>query len=355
MAKLVDVLCHFCEKKISVESYRTKRTKRFFCSRDCQFKWQKTDEYSLIHQSRKKKSDIKIVCAYCGKVSYKKKRNVKGKNSFCDKYCRNKYNAEKIKKEMTKDKVKVKCDNCGRDKYVNESVFKKNKNFFCSRDCYWQWRRHNIPKGKDSPFYNRIEKKCDNCEKEIEVTPFVDKRNNYFFCSQKCYYKWNINKSFVINPKTKPQMMLNKILDELNIKYNNEFFCEGYFIDNVLYVENKMYFIECNGTFWHGDNRKFNTLHHSIQLKGVLRDKTKNLIIKKMYNIDILYLWEDDILNNQNLCKMLILEYVQNKGLIDNYHSFNYEIENNKLKLKNEIIIPYMNYSKQELKKIINF
>ena len=78
-----------------------------------------------------------------------------------------------------------------------------------------------------------------------------------------------------------------------------------------------------------------------IQLKDTVRDKRKNTYIKKYYNINILYLWESDILNNQQLCKSLILYYIKNNGLLSDYNSFNYSLIDNKVTLKSNIINPY--------------
>ena len=57
--------------------------------------------------------------------------------------------------------------------------------------------------------------------------------------------------------------------------------------------------------------------------------------------IEILYLWENDIYNNINLCRKIIEEYINNNGVLINYHSFNYSIKNNKIMLNDNIIIPF--------------
>jgi len=67
-----------------------------------------------------------------------------------------------------------------------------------------------------------------------------------------------------------------------------------------------------------------------------------------------LYLWEEDILNNIDLCEKLILLYINKKGLLDNYHSFNYYLDNEDLFLKKFLIKPYMDWSSKNLNKIIN-
>ena len=49
------------------------------------------------------------------------------------------------------------------------------------------------------------------------------------------------------------------------------------------------------------------------------------IILKKEYGIEILYLWEHDLMNNVDKCFRLVMEYIDNNGVLQNYHSFNYE------------------------------
>lgn len=50
----------------------------------------------------------------------------------------------------------------------------------------------------------------------------------------------------------------------------------------------------------------------------------------------------------------MILEYINKKGVLENYHSFNYEIINNELKLKEILITPYMDMVREDLNRFIN-
>jgi hypothetical protein len=73
-----------------------------------------------------------------------------------------------------------------------------------------------------------------------------------------------------------------------------------------------------------------------------------------IHNIDILYLWEYDIANNIELCKNLILKYINNNGILDNYQSFNYILKDNNLVLSNDIIKPYIEYEANEINNIVD-
>ena len=74
---------------------------------------------------------------------------------------------------------------------------------------------------------------------------------------------------------------------------------------------------------------------------------------KNQYNIEILYLWETDILKNKEVCIELIKEYINSYGILHNYHSFNYCINNGNLLLNNNIIIPYQDMDIEQYKQIL--
>jgi len=58
--------------------------------------------------------------------------------------------------------------------------------------------------------------------------------------------------------------------------------------------------------------------------------------------INVLYLWEYDLINNAELCKLLIISYLDNNGVLDNYHSMNYLNDAHKLIINDIKIVPYM-------------
>lgn len=100
--------------------------------------------------------------------------------------------------------------------------------------------------------------------------------------------------------------------------------------------------IEVMGDFWHTNPLKYNKENlRDIQKKRIPRDKAKHTYIRNKYNIEILYLWENDIYNNIELCELLIKEYIKSNGNLKNYHSFNYIINDGEIVLNDEIIIPF--------------
>lgn len=145
--------------------------------------------------------------------------------------------------------------------------------------------------------------------------------------------------SGAIGTNTKPQRIINEMLDEMEIKYVNEKAYKYFSVDNYLIEHNLI--IEVMGDFWHCNPLKYIDNFHIIQKKRIPKDKAKHTYMRNNHNIEILYLWEDDIYNHPYLCRRLIREYIKSGGKLPNYHSFNYHTKNNKLLLNGNIILPY--------------
>lgn len=372
LKKRYKVKCYFCNHEFEIQPYRLKNTKRFFCSRECQTNWKKSDEYKTILKSseRPKVEKVAVNCSHCDSTIYKLPSQMRGSFNFCNTECRKNYFI-KNNPNPKKEKVSVNCFNCDQEFEVNESIVKKNKYHFCSRKCYWDWKKDNLS-GENSPLFNRVEVKCANCDSQMHIIPFDLERNKHNFCSQECYWEFRskfyfgenhhlygttktdeekekqriltvkMYKDGVFDRQTSIQKNVNEILDDLNIKYENEYSCKYYSIDNFLLDYNLM--IEVMGDYWHSNPIKYKKYDdlNSKQKDGVRRDKSKRTYIKKYHNISVLYLWEKDIIKNKDLCVELIKQYIENKGILDDYNSFNYYLdENNKIQIHKQIISPY--------------
>lgn len=274
-------------------------------------------------------------------------------------------------------KVKVNCEYCGKEIEEFPNVYYKNANIYCSHECYYNDKTNKLPKGKDSPFYNRIITNCSFCGKEIEVIPYNYNIKNelgesFNFCSQKCYHSFRSiyyigdkcpaygremsedlkNKLRTASLKrmksedrlnSKIQLIINDILDKNKIKYEREYFIKYYSIDNYLSDYNLM--IEVMGNYWHSNPMRYNKnkyLMNKKQKGWITNDKRKMSYVYNHFGIKILYLWETDIDANKEMCEKLILEYIKMNGDLKNYHSFNYFLnENSELTLRNDLIVPY--------------
>lgn len=145
----------------------------------------------------------------------------------------------------------------------------------------------------------------------------------------------------ILDRQTKPQILVNSILSKNNIRFINEKTFKYYSVDNFLNKYDLI--IEVMGDYFHANPniyRNCSTLN-DMQKKDIARDKRKRTYIEKYYNIKILYIWESDLKTDQELCERLILKYVDNGGILDDYNSFNYHMEKDKVILNNIIINPY--------------
>lgn len=270
--------------------------------------------------------------------------------------------------------IRLSCFSCGKELIRPIGHFYKER-VYCSLECRDKYKT-NCLSGENSPFYNRIDTTCTNCGKKIGIIPFEYNIHNGYgdnhnFCSKECYYEYRskyyigdkhpmfgvhltdeqkkiaservatmISSGKMPQTMTKPHKKIYELLISNGIECKNEYILKYHSID--IYLEQYNLMIEIMGDYWHGIPLKYpyNKLNKQ-QLKSIKQDKSKHTYVKKYYNVEILYLWECDINYNIDLCWSLIQEYINNSGLLKNYNSYNYELNNNILELKNEIISPY--------------
>jgi len=281
-----------------------------------------------------------------------------------------------------KTRVFCKCDSCGcnilKKPYLYNDLFN-----YCSNKCYHDNKIKTSKRGSECYNYNSINSKCCNCNKDIVVKKYnYDKLNSFGdrnnFCSHKCYYKYrskyyigiknhNYGRKLSEEAKnklrinminggrlasrlnSKIQLKVNSILDDNNIRYIREYVIKYYAVDNYL-VDSRL-IIEVMGDYWHSNINIYNNDGYNInkmQQKGIIKDKAKNTYINNYIGTNILYLWERDVNKNIELCKLLILEYIKNNGVLDDYNSFNYSIYNKELCINKNIIKPYHEYRQNE-------
>lgn len=93
--------------------------------------------------------------------------------------------------------IVVSCEVCSKEFKRNSSAVRVNMHQFCSRQCYYEWKRihpntENFgerPRGKDHYLWKeKINVNCAFCSKEFKTYPY--RRNEGVkYCSLKCY--WN--------------------------------------------------------------------------------------------------------------------------------------------------------------------
>lgn len=266
---------------------------------------------------------------------------------------------------------------CGKEFVTTKYRLKDNKvGVFCSRKCYAEYKKQEMA-GENNPNYKgKLLVTCDNCGKSFERIPSTANLANkdgevHNFCCKQCYYQFRSSyytgdklynngikmpKNFcdkirkatlrqyqngILDRQTKPQKIINHILQKNNISYINEKIFGYYAVDN--YLSDAHLIIEVMGDYFHANPTKYLTYDNlnQMQQKDVIRDKRKHTYINKYYHIQILYLWESDILHRPDVCEALIKLYISNEGELTDCHSFNYLLNYNCLEPKNDIVNPY--------------
>lgn len=289
-----------------------------------------------------------VACEYCGKIVYKTLSQYnKREHHFCSNKCQS-----LLKREQSYEYRK--CDICGTEFYVS----KKSTKRFCSQKCQNEWQRTNTC--FKNPKFEGKSVTCEYCGKTYELGKYRLENAKHHFCSSDCRKKWysevwsqtdtwkdesrkravrilSKNKTITM---TKPQVGVNEMLYELGVSFINEESFVYYSVDNYLPEYNLI--IEVMGDYWHTSPIKYNFPKNDKQKHVISRDKAKHTYIKNQYDIEILYIWEYDILNNRAVCSKLITEYINNNGKLMNYHSFNYSIDkDNNLQLNEDIIVAH--------------
>lgn len=336
-------ICDCCGKEFVPSSSTVAKLKRgeqktITCSREC--------------SSKLKKKSVITYCENCGIKLIRRKshyeRQIKlGQHQYCSLQCQKEFQ-HKETHEIRK------CEMC-------DTTFECSKistRRFCCNKCQNKWQSTIV--GDLNPRSTKIHYNCDYCGKDYLLKQYKIKQDHNF-CSFDCQQKW-LNKIFMQKEEmkqksreraikmleegrmpliyTKPQKIINELLDENNIQYKNDYGIKYYSIDNYLLETGLM--IEVMGDYWHSNPLVFNYEKlNETQTKRTSRDKAKHTYVKNQYDVEILYLWEQDIIENIEKCNMLINSYINNNGQLINYHSFNYHIENNSLILNKNIINLY--------------
>lgn len=102
-------------------------------------------------------------------------------------------------------------------------------------------------------------------------------------------------KSQKIKEKSQLEYNFEKILDLLNIEYENQFRFEGYLFD--FKIKEKNILIEVDGDFFHCNPDVHGEPKYDIQENTINNDKNKNTIVETS-EYKLLRFWENDINNN---------------------------------------------------------
>lgn len=362
--------CHFCGEENYLPQYRIKDTERNFCNQKCYSSWSKTEEYRQTIGSRENPDTyVTKNCNVCDKKVTRKHWEFNSNGTcICSDECKSVYSKTLNPKG---NRITVNCDQCGKEDKVVESKAKKNKWHFCSRDCYSDFRSEKL-RGDKIHNYQDIKSNCINCSKEIKITKYKLESRNNNFCGQQCYYEyrskyyigemhpqfgtkktpeqiermreitaWRISNGEIPTTNTSIHRKTKKLLEEINADFEEEKYFRYYSLD--FYLKGMNLGIEVMGDYWHASPIKYNDYDvlNNTQKNDVRKDKSKRTYLYKYHKVNVLYLWENDINKNPELCFKLIKLFILNNGNLKDYNSFNYEIHNSTLRIKEKLVQPY--------------
>lgn len=310
----------------------------------------------IVIPAKGSKTGVWYNCEWCGQLKYMNTYHYNNtKHHFCSNECSIAWR-HKIAYEHRP------CEICGKDMYLS----KKSAQRFCSDKCQNEWQKTRV--GFNNPKFEGDLISCDWCDEKYFENAYKIKNQNNHFCSSKCRREWYakvwsqqpewkeesrtraariIESGIISQTQSKPQLTLNIMLDNMGIKYINEYNVEYYAVDNYLVDYNL--FIEVMGDYWHCSPIRYPTIKYQQQREAIRRDKAKHTYITETYDIPILYLWESDINKNPKLCETLIRKFINENGRLQNYNSFNYHLNNDKITLNDNIVLSYSELSKDEL------
>ena len=103
------------------------------------------------------------------------------------------------------ERIKCKCDICGKNIEFTPYQFKRSKHHFCSKECSSKGVSKFQSKG-NNPNYRggKVKCKCDFCGKEIEMTKYQFNRAKKHFCSIDCK-----NKGIAYTEENKTKICVN--------------------------------------------------------------------------------------------------------------------------------------------------
>lgn len=268
-------------------------------------------------------------CLECNRI-YQVPKHRYEKSKYCGNECRIKSQSTN-KNPRRKRKVTV-CKNCGNN--FEQRNYLKGE--YCTKDCYWDYRRKNpYIKFQSNQGTNLIQKECLNCNITYEVNKYREKNTKY--CSISCHDEHR--RDTIVCPTCKklftpPKFECRKYCSqECSVKgvdkRKSRFSSDVYTFLNGLYeVEEehtikgddfkffgdillKKYniIIECYGDYWHCNPKIYNGDYYHKQIRLTSSEIwERDLIRKEKINklgYSLITLWEFDWNNDDNFFNKL--------------------------------------------------
>ena len=127
-------------------------------------------ENKCIDCRKGNKKQHKLTCKVCEKNFFSNKKN----QIYCSNHCSS---IEKKRRKL------VCCPECNQEFYIVES--RTDKVVYCSKECMKKTFSKKFSK-ESNPNFKSEKRKCDNCKKDIYVTPSEKRSLKHHYCSREC-------------------------------------------------------------------------------------------------------------------------------------------------------------------------
>lgn len=137
---------------------------------------------------------IAVQCTSCGATLMRKPSEVRDNiNHFCNKACYARHKTIMFSGENNprwNGGTDVTCHWCGKTFKRELNHSRREQRHFCCMECKSAWQKTQT--GQAAPAYKgtMVQVQCSQCSKEIARDPAKIERNDHFFCSGDCWNQW---------------------------------------------------------------------------------------------------------------------------------------------------------------------
>lgn len=209
--------CEYCGKEFKTYCRRSK-----YCSRDCRNKSMEKREFRI--------------CKNCGK---KFEVRPSDRKIFCSIECYRRWNRGGNQPQYKKRLEKI-CLICGEKFYVQPHAVNQ---IYCSKKCADIGKKKII--GEGHPLFKKIRIRCDNCGREYFEKPAKIKSYKHHFCSRRCLGIYQILH------QSNPSNIEKRLADYL-IENKISFICQFRYEKGIadFFIKPNL-IVEVDGDYWH--------------------------------------------------------------------------------------------------------
>lgn len=298
----------YCSIECKTKAMSKPKGKCLYCGKEldrCEVKYCSSECYQLDKKRKYEKSLVYNSCIICGAPTLNEK--------YCSMKCmgqdssRHEFAIKNLKNEhiWTPAEIQYLEENYGiiSPNEMEEYLGIKKANIVAYAS------KHNI---KSKRKWTEEEIKYLQEHKDDNISSLSTILNKSNFAIQSKFYRLNNFQDQYGSSLISIQEYVTNLIKELKISYLEEVQIGKFRTDILVYNLD----IEVQGTIWHVDPRFFNRENLSdAQLKRIDRDKRKKEYFKTQ-GIEILYLWEYDIVSNPQKIKQIIIDKLKEKKLI---------------------------------------